>query len=301
MKVPAHLRHGPFTFQEALSAGVGRGSLTGKNYMRLFRGVYVCADLEVTHRVLVAAALKSLPAATVASGVTGLWSYGVEVGNPRPLTFYSTHPHEVARPGIVVHRVGQLPPHQGSLATPGHCWTIAAKRLGLLDLVAAGDWLVHRGLTSATALEVFAQIMGTPHGPTRIALRLIRHGAESPRETRLRLMLVLAGLPEPACNVAVRDDVRFIGRGDLVLEGLRMVIEYDGRQHLSNVAQWERDVVRLDAFANAGWHVTRVTHARLAQPRELVTHIYAVMVARGYRGPTPRFDDRWCSLFGDFA
>jgi len=295
----ARLLGGPFTYREALAAGIGRGELSGKRFVRPFRGVYLSSDIEVSHNVLVAAALKVLPAATVVGEITGLWSHGIQVGSPHPLTFYTTHRHEIDRPGIVVHRVSHLPPHRGKLASPAHCWLSASPYLGLVDSVVAGDWLIHRGLATATGLMTFSEAVQNPLAVTRTALGLVRHGAESPRETRLRLMMVLAGLPEPVCNLPVRVGGRFVGRGDLVLEQFRMIVEYDGRQHLTSTSQWERDVVRLEAFADAGWHVTRVTNARMANARDLVRGIHTTMSKRGYRGPEPRFDRRWCSLFSE--
>ena len=38
----------------------------------------------------------------------------------------------------------------------------------------------------------------------RRAASLAREGVDSPQETRLRLLLVLAGLPEPRVNVIIR-------------------------------------------------------------------------------------------------
>jgi hypothetical protein len=46
-------------------------------------------------------------------------------------------------------------------------------------------------------------------GGARLARRvagLVRKGVDSAMETRLRLLIVLAGLPEPEVNVIVRDE-----------------------------------------------------------------------------------------------
>ncbi len=48
-------------------------------------------------------------------------------------------------------------------------------------------------------------------------------------ETRLRLLLVLAGLPEPTVNVIVRGpDGEWLRRFDLCYPIFRLVVEYDG-------------------------------------------------------------------------
>jgi hypothetical protein len=43
---------------------------------------------------------------------------------------------------------------------------------------------------------------------------MVRARIDSPGETRLRLCLVLAGLPEPCCNITLGTDNRPIGRVD---------------------------------------------------------------------------------------
>jgi len=50
----------------------------------------------------------------------------------------------------------------------------------------------------------------------RAAITLVRERVDSPRETWLRLCLVLAGLPTPEWNLIIGDDQGPIGRVDLV-------------------------------------------------------------------------------------
>ncbi len=64
------------------------------------------------------------------------------------------------------------------------------------------------------------------------AASLARCGVDSPMESRLRLLIVLAGLPEPRVNLIVRGiDGGWHRRYDLAYEDLRLIIEFDGRQH----------------------------------------------------------------------
>ena len=74
-------------------------------------------------------------------------------------------------------------------------------------------------------------------------------------------------------------------------------MEYDGRQHADDVAQWNRDLDRLDDFEAARWGHIRVTAQRLQRPREVVRRVYAKLVDRGYRGPVPMFGPQWVALF----
>ena len=56
---------GPFTTAEAHAAGLTSGILRGPSVRRLFAGVYVRAEVEVSEQILVAAALKVVPQAVV--------------------------------------------------------------------------------------------------------------------------------------------------------------------------------------------------------------------------------------------
>ena len=179
------------------------------------------------------------------------------------------------------------------------CFVDAAADLGLLGAVAVADWLIHVRLTTQQRLAAEVAACSGVHGVTaaREALPLARPRVESPRETHVRLLLVLAGLPEPLTNADVMGDSGFIARADLVFSQYRVIVEYDGRQHAEDAYQWNRDLDRHDQLIDAGWRVVRVTARRLQQPRDVVLRVHAQLVAGGYRGPRPRFDAAWVRLF----
>lgn len=101
---------------------------------------------------------------------------------------------------------------------------------------------------------------------------------ESPRETYVRLLLVLAGLPQPECNVDLGSDHSYVSRADLVYLRYALIIEYDGRDHAAVVTQWNRDLDRLDEFEDARWGHVRVTAHRLKRPRDVVARVHAKLV-----------------------
>jgi hypothetical protein len=89
---------------------------------------------------------------------------------------------------------------------------------------------------------------------------------DSPRETYLRLCLVLAGLPVPECNLIIGDDQGPIGRVDLVYLAHKLIIEYEGDQHRTDRNQWNRDIDRHEDFARDHWTLIRVTSERARWP-----------------------------------
>jgi len=91
-------------------------------------------------------------------------------------------------------------------------------------------------------------------------------------ETRLRWLLLRAGLPRPQVQVDLRDsDGRFLGRADLYYSAARLVIEYDGVNHRDRMVEDNR---RQNALLNAGFRLLRFTAADVNQrPDALVAQV----------------------------
>jgi hypothetical protein len=106
-------------------------------------------------------------------------------------------------------------------------------------------------------------------------------------ESRLRLLLVLAGLPEPEVNVILRDsDGEWSMRFDLCYRELKLIIEYDGRQHAESIKQWKRDSRRREALDHMGWRVIVVDRDDLyVNPGETLDRICDVIQERTGRRP----------------
>ena len=132
------------------------------------------------------------PPGTIATGVTGLQLLGVDVGSRLPMTFATTHLWQVRRRDVKVMRLKELPPHRDGIAAPEHCWLIAASSLNLLDLVTAGDSLIRKRRATLVRLQSAVQgYSGRGVVAARAAVKLVRERVDSPRETWLRLCLVL--------------------------------------------------------------------------------------------------------------
>ena len=189
-------------------------------------------------------------------------------------------------------------PGQPYLAAPAHCFLTAARTINLLELVIAGDWLVRLKLTSPGRLSSTASKSRVPGARlARRAAGLVRDRVDSPRESRLRLCLVLAGLPTPECNLTLGTDSYPIGRVDLVYEEFKVILEYEGDQHRTDRQQWNIDIDRAEEFTAEGYLVIRITAARMRRPRHVVGTVFAALRQRGYRGPDPVFNSEWSALF----
>jgi Protein of unknown function (DUF559) len=92
--------------------------------------------------------------------------------------------------------------------------------------------------------------------------------AESPMETRLRWLLLHAGLPRPHVQAALHDSHgRFVGRADIYYPEARLVIEYDGVNHRDRLADDDR---RQNLLVNAGYRMLRFTAGDVHQRPELI-------------------------------
>ena len=296
--IPDELRNRPFAITEARARGMSRRMLRGTRFRAVARGVYATTAVPESYATLVRATLLTLPTPTIATGATGLRLYGVLVGAELPLRLVTTHPRQIRRRGVRVTRVSRLPQQRDRIAVPEHCWMVAAGHLDLLELVTAGDWLLR--LRRSTLAKLEAYVRGNSSWgcrSARAAVELVRERVDSPRETWLRLCLVLAGLPTPECNVVIGDDSGPIGRVDLVYVAFKIIIEYEGDQHRTDRGQWNRDIDRQEDFARDRWTLIRVTSERLRWPRQVVRSVFDALRTAGYEGPEPTFDEAWSNLF----
>jgi very-short-patch-repair endonuclease len=185
--------------------------------------------------------------------------------------------------GIVGHRVhdGERVLRRGLPAsTPESLFLELAPLLSTDDLVAVGDHLVldpfvldpadlRPWTTPERLVDAAARSSRRGVRRARVAAAQVRIGAESRPESLLRLTLMRAGLPEPRLNVPIADRRgRPIGRFDLVWPERRVAVEYDGDQHRTSRAQYEKDQRRMDAAADGGWRVVRVRARGLGAGRD---------------------------------
>ena len=115
----------------------------------------------------------------------------------------------------------------------------------------------------------------------RAALELMRVGADSVPETKLRLAIVEAGLPEPELQIALRPDDPWSPTVDAGYRGARVGLQYEGEHHLTAEQQW-RDVERDAQFTDADWLLIRANKKDLANGfNRPVRRLRDALVSRG--------------------
>jgi hypothetical protein len=238
----------------------------------LFRGVYADASLAITHRHrCLAVSRYLLPNDGAVAGRSAAALYGaggatvddpVEVVVPRSARFGPFGGLEVHTAALVAGDVRDLGGVR--VTTPVRtCWDLA-QWLDLVEAVAVIDRLLRRGLVKVADLEAYAARRQGSRGWRRLlrAATLADPGAESPQESRLRVRLVLAGVPAPVTQYVVERDGRFLARVDLAWPQQKVAVEYDGLWHAAE-DQIHRDRRRLNRLLGADWIVLHVTSKRL--------------------------------------
>ena len=293
----------PFTRKQALAAGLTDHDLCGPAYTQLYWGVYIAASVQVTLVVRALAALMVAPTGSVLSHHSAATLWGGTPPDSGEVHVTVTGDARQKTRGIRPHRAKVLPPavtRHGLRATPPErTWLDMAGCCDLVQLVSLGDSLVRSGATTPERL-----VNAVPAGKgkqVRLARRaagLVRARVDSPMESRLRLLFVLAGLPEPVVNHEIRDEegrVRY--RVDLSFPEQRLAFEFEGRQHVDVVEQWEKDIVRREDLEAEGWRFVLVTSSTLyAAPADVLARVVAAMGDRGVRVPR-RLRSEWRHFF----
>jgi len=271
--IPACLHGRPFTRADAVAAGLPAYVLRGSRFRRLFRGVYVCAGVPSSPELDYDAARLLLPVDAAASHHLAALLRRLPVPAASCTHMCVPRPdREFEIEGLRVHRVsGDTPVVDvaGRRVTSAHVTFLAlAEVLALIDLVVLGDAMVRTGMITHEQL-VQAAAAGGGRGvrQARRAAALVRPRVDSPMETRLRLLLVLAGLPEPDTNQpATGRQGQWLATPDLRFEAERVVVEYDGRQQRDRAEQYERDLPRRELMDREGWQVIVACRASATYP-----------------------------------
>lgn len=291
-----------FRRRDALRAGVKKHQLDGPSFQPVFPSIRVAAPLKVTVRLRAEAALLLCHVSAVISHHTAARIWGgivpddcdVHVSVPEPR-------HRPQRLGIRSHtrsrESGVVTQGRVRLTDPLTTFVEMARELDLVDLVVLGDSLVKASRLTVAEVQAAAKAW---HGPgavrARHAASLIRAEVDSPMETRVRLLLIFAGLPEPRVNFSIRnDDDQVVYRLDLAFAEWRVAVEYDGRQHAEDERQWGHDLGRRESLDGLGWRlvVCRATDV-YTSPRETVNRVVSALRGQGMElsdpTPSPLFD-----------
>lgn len=276
----------PFRGSEAIATGRITEYQLRTRCRRLFPDVYVDSTCVVTPMITVQAAALWAPTGAVIGGLGAAllhrerWYATESVGQSTDI--YCGRALRSPRGVRIRRRIRELPPghmveKQGVLCTSAARTAVDVGRWEDDDdkAIAKIDAVCNRSrITVASLAEAIDQMRGL-HGVNRVRslLRWCDERADSPPETRLRLMLIRAGLPAPTPQLVIRNEYGVkIAKADLGYERQKVAIFYDSELHRDKQT-WEFDAWANAQMAELGWERVRVTSQMMRTPGTLIRQI----------------------------
>jgi len=287
----------------------GQGDVTYRNYSRLgydrlLRGVYGrpahvdgLGEWEARRPKFirrVQAVIAAYPGSVVLCGPTALQVLGVAL--PSHLEDWQNC-HVIVGPGeyrprrrgVIAHR-SLTPPHAWRMVDglpvlhPVDCW-LQLRGASDDDLIEVGDGFLRKRkpLLTLDAMNRRLNELSGVHGVKRVRpmMRWLRPRTESIYETRIRLVLVKAGLPCPLVDHEVF--CSSAGRTfhlDTGYKEEKIGVEFDGRDHVKDTEQMEIDAIRRRILQDEGWMLITITSGQLRDKPAIVRSVESALVLR---------------------
>jgi very-short-patch-repair endonuclease len=277
--------------------------LRGPGIAKVGHGVYVAAD-EATYVHRIAGYRSRVGEGPVLLGPTAAFAHGACLARAGDDLHARVGSGADGGVGVRVYRVpltdaDVVVTRFGRATTPGRTAVDLARGVGLAGhrnavRLAWVEALMHAtGLSAATVRALASSATRLRDLPrARVVLEQCRDGAESVRETLLRVLIVREGFPEPTVQLRVRtSDGVVVARLDLGWEDHRAGAEYDGADHLGS-ARHSRDLERHNALRSLDWRVLQVDKRVLADPRFFLADL-GRLVPRAPTPPLPAFRQFW--------
>ncbi|MCV7257706.1 hypothetical protein H7J72_03580 [Mycobacterium shimoidei] len=273
----------PFIASEVLACGVLSRHQLRTRYRALFPNVYLPRRTEPTLQQRIIAAWLWSGRQGVIAGTAAAALHGAKWVDD-DIAIELIHSNNRPPPGVLTRRDTLLDTEVTtvagiSLTTPERTAYDIGRRVPRRAAVAQLD-----ALSRATGLKLddVAAIIEHRRGARglrqlEMALELVDPGAESPRETYLRLLLIDSGLPRPQTQIPVvtQQTTYYL---DMGWDDCMVAVEYDGEHHRSDPLQYRKDIRRLEILEYIGWIVIRVVAAD--HPADIVRRVRRALQSR---------------------
>lgn len=278
----------PFIGSEALASGAITRHQLRTRHRAVLPNVYLSNEVELSlDQRIIAAWLWSGRRATIV-GAAAARLHGAE-WIPDEVPVELAHSNSRSPRGVLTRRAALL---DGETQTIGGYPVTTPERTAFdIGRCGAVRSAVARldALARATGFKVddvlrVAQRHSRSPGLRRMetALELVDAGAQSPRESYLRLLLIDAGLPRPRTQLPVLgEDGIPIAFLDLGWEESMVAVEYDGDQHRTDRRRYVKDIRRMETLERMGWIVVRVVAED--RPAAIVRRVRAALAASSVR------------------
>lgn len=256
----------PFIGAEALATGALNRYQLAANYKSVFRNVYVPKGHTLTPADKAVAAWLWSGRRATAAGLSAAALHGSKwIDGHLPAEINQRHRHKTG--GILLHSdrladdevctIGGTP-----ATTPARTAYDIGRRRGLETAVIRLDALMQATDVRPVDVQLVAARHRGARGIVQLreALVLSDPGAESPQETRTRLVLTSAGMRPKCTQIEVFNRYgEFVGRIDMGWDDWMVGVEYDGEQHWTNPSVRAGDIERQAQLEALGWRIIRVS------------------------------------------
>lgn len=207
---------------------------------------------------------------------------GVWLGEPAPVTRVAVATHLAAPPGVIFTR-RRVP---GEFVVRWRGLRLAAVAYAVVELAARDEGkaimaaLRKRLLTTEDLVPAVSALAGSPgQRERRRAVRAAIRNPWSYAEMLLQRLLLEAGIEGWVANTSIRVAGRRYSL-DILFEGHRLIIEFDGYEFHSQQPQFTTDRERQNALVVAGYRVLRFTWEHLTErPDYVVATVRAALRA----------------------
>jgi hypothetical protein len=250
---------------EALATGVLTAGQLRWNYRAIFPDVHTPRAAEPTLRDRTLGAWLWSRRRAVITGRAAAALHGarwIDESSPIELLWTNNHPprglitrNERVASDEIVNIDGMI------VTTPPRTALDLGRYLPRAKAVAHLDALAHAtGIRRNEVLALADRYKGARGVKRcRIAVSLMDAGAQSPKETWLRLLVIDNGFPEPQTQIAVYDEAGYpFAYLDMGWRDVQIALEYDGDQHRTDRTQYVKDIKRIMKLESMGWIVIRV-------------------------------------------
>jgi hypothetical protein len=283
----------PFIGSEAIAAGTFTKTQLATRCRRLFPDVYTERDVDVDAELRAKAGWlwsrrRGVVAGFAAAALHGSkWADNRRVvalihDNWRSPLGIQTHGDRIEEDEIAL--VAGIPvTSPARTALDLGCW------YPTMTAVAGIDSLARAVDVKAADIVLLARRYTKRRGITRArqAIGLFDAGAQSPKESWLRVVLIQAGLPRPQTQIPVFNEFgNAIAYLDMGWEDAKVAVEYDGEQHRTDRRQYTWDVRRLEMLERMGWIVIRVVAGD--RPDDIVRRVRSALARRARNQPHAR-------------
>lgn len=275
----------PFVGSEALAAGVLNRHQLRSGFSRICPDVYLSKLIAPTLQNRARAAWLWSQRQAVIAGSAAAALHGAQwVGSD--IAIELIHPNPRPPAGVITRRDGLLDGEtvrigQMAVTTPERTAFDVGRRGAIGVALPRMDALMRATALPADPVRVVAARHPGARGLRQLetVLGLADPGAQSPKESWLRLVLIRSGMPRPQTQVPVTGEDGYpFAYLDLGWPDLMVAVEYDGYHHRTDRYQYLKDIRRREMLERMGWIIITVVAGD--RPADIVARVRAAIHRR---------------------